>query len=114
MTEHDMFHHEISDKTMKAQDFLSFLKRLIQKIEEKNKFLGPFQKPSYVLFLDNAPTHTDKGVLEFLKNQEIEVLFAVPFSPELNPIELFFSEVKKSFYKKIWKSKYNNFNIIST
>ena len=63
-----------------------------------------FKNPA-MYYMDNAPTHTHKEVLEFLKDQEIDVLIGVPFPPELNPIELFFSEVKKNLNKKIWKTK---------
>ena len=39
--------------------------------------------------MDNAKTHTSKKVLEFLESQEFEVLYAVPYMPELNAIEFF-------------------------
>ena len=53
--------------------------------------------------MDNAPIHRSKLLNDIYKNIKVE--FNAPYSPFLNPIEEFFSEVKNNFRKK---------NILST
>jgi len=105
MDEKEMVHYQIQDNSMKANDYLKFLKELLKKLEEKNKLLNPFRKETNVLYMDNAKTHSNKTVLEYLKDQEIETIFAVPYTPELNAIELFFSDVKQEYYTKNFKKR---------
>ena len=54
-----------------------------------------------VLIMDNARIHRETNVLKVLENYN--VLFLPPYSPHLNPIELWFGELKKyvarTFYK---------------
>ena len=70
-----------------------------------SQLLGPFQKKKYVLYMDNARTHTSKKVLEFLENQKVEVIYGVPYTPELNAIELFFQDIKKAYHMNIFVNR---------
>lgn len=57
-------------------------------------------KKIYLVF-DNAPSHRPK----FIKLREnITGIFLPPYSPELNPVERFFGEVRKSTANTIFKN----------
>jgi len=58
----------------------------------------PFPKQS-VLLMDNARFHKTQLVHESINNKEFNVLYTPPYSPEYNPIELVFGQIKQSFYK---------------
>lgn len=47
--------------------------------------------------MDNAPIHKTIVVKEFLESHQIEVVYLPPYSPDLNPIENFFSMVKSRY-----------------
>ena len=51
-----------------------------------------------VYFLDNAAIHCSSDVLSYFTENKLEVLFGVPYTPELNAIEFFFADIKKAFY----------------
>lgn len=75
----------ISDHSIKALDFVKFLQRLIWKAN----------KPIF-LIVDNLPLHKSKAVKTFEEtNKDIFRLFRLPpYSPELNPDELVWNELK--------------------
>lgn len=50
-----------------------------------------------VLLMDNVSFHHSFKVREFCEAHKIELLFAPPYSPWFNPIELCFSIVKRTF-----------------
>nr|XP_047136089.1 uncharacterized protein LOC124813285 [Hydra vulgaris] len=53
--------------------------------------------PNKILILDNAKFHKAAAVLQLLREKNITNKFLVPYSPELNPIEEFFSMLKSNF-----------------
>ena len=57
--------------------------------------------------MDNAKTHTCKKVLEFLENQEFEVIYGVPYTPEFNAIELFFMTSRSNTTREFSKPGIN-------
>jgi transposase len=75
-------HYKIINNSAISDTFLDFLKSIPN---IKNKYL----------FLDNAKIHHSKIVKEYVKNNNINLLFNVPYSPEYNPIEFMFSKLKK-------------------
>ena len=52
------------------------------------------------IFMDNLNVHRSKEVKEFYRDNDISCLYNVSYSPEFNPIESVFSQVKR-FYNRV-------------
>ena len=59
------------------------------------KICIPELKPGDVLILDNASFHKSKTTIEMIKKAKCEVLFLPPYSPDLNPIEKYWANMKR-------------------
>ncbi|XP_047141348.1 uncharacterized protein LOC124816271 [Hydra vulgaris] len=72
-----------------TQSFIDFI----------NNKLVPFfaVNPNKILIQDNAKFHKAAAVLQLLREKNITHKFLVPYFPELNPIEEFFSMLKSNF-----------------
>lgn len=71
---------------MRTLDFLDFVARdLVPKIRRGD-----------VVVLDNLRQHLDSSVRQMVENAGATLLYLPPYSPELNPIEPFWSRFKKS------------------
>lgn len=73
-----------------------------------NKFLtfledlrGAMGEVPFCLFMDNLSVHKTKQVKEALKRLNIIPIYNVPYSPDFNGIESFFSLVKGIYKKKL-------------
>lgn len=65
----------------------------------QEKLIPFFQThPNNILVMDNARIHHSLDVINFLRIHNIPFRFLVAYSPELNPIEEFFSMLKSRFY----------------
>jgi len=53
-----------------------------------------------VLIMDNARFHKTTDIQQALRNNSITCKYIVPYSPELNPIEEFFSMLKSKFHAR--------------
>ena len=90
-----MFDNKIVTKiSMKinSKKFLAFLKRLYK----ANKKL--------CIIIDNAQWHLTKQVLGFAKQAKIKFIRLLAYSPELNPIEQYWQNVKKWLGTRMWFS----------
>ena len=67
--------------------YLNFLNSIKDKLKNRN------------LVQDNARIHHSKIVKEFSKNNDINLIYNPPYSPEFNPIELIFNKLKTEFKK---------------
>ena len=80
----------IHQRSIDSDSFIQYLLVLLQT-----------SKPSdFVIFLDNCRVHHSKKVDEFLKQNQVEVIFNVPYGPEFNPIERVWSMLKAEFKKQ--------------
>lgn len=71
----------VADGPMDGEMFLAWVKQ----------FLGPTLSPGDIVILDNLTSHKVDGVKEAIG---ATVLYLPPYSPDLNPIEKFFSKLK--------------------
>lgn len=59
-------------------------------------FLVPALKPKQVVILDNATFHKSEKTRKLIEKAECSLLFLPPYSPDLNPIEKFWANLKKN------------------
>lgn len=57
--------------------------------------LAPALEPGDILILDNLASHKVRGVREAIERAGAQVLYLPPYSPDLNPIELAFSKLRR-------------------
>ena len=78
--------YKISTTNGNSNDFLDFLKSL--------------NLQNNTILMDNVAFHKTKIVKEYVESTNSNILFVPPYSPDYNPIEMFFSKLK-SVYRKI-------------
>ena len=59
------------------------------------QFLAPTLLPGDIVVLDNLSSHKVSGVRETVEACGAKLLYLPPYSPDLNPIELAFSKLKR-------------------
>lgn len=57
--------------------------------------LAPLLEPGDIVVMDNLSSHKVTGVREAIEGAGAELRYLPPYSPDLNPIELAFSKLKK-------------------
>jgi hypothetical protein len=70
-------------------------------IEQALPFCGPYPAPYSVLVMDNAAIHRSERIEQMCRDAGVKLLYLPPYSPDLNPIEEFFAELK-AFIKRYW------------
>lgn len=95
-----IIHKRIIKGSSNGEIFLEFIKDLVKKLQTRNN--------NYIL-LDNARIHHYKKVKEFINTKsKINFIYNVPYTPETNPIERVFNDIKKNLRNR----KINNHNLI--
>ncbi len=61
--------------------------------------LVPWLRPGDVVLMDNLGVHKVKGVREAIAAAGAVALYLPPYSPDLNPIELWWADVKRQLRK---------------
>lgn len=75
-----------------GRKYLAFIKR----IYKSHKKL--------CLIVDNAPWHLTKNVMSFIRMNHIKLIRLPPYSPELNPIEQYWKNVKNWLGTRTWST----------
>ena len=96
-----IIHYEIIKKSVNGESFLNFIKAVVNKLDIYN---------TYHIILDNARIHYYGKFLKYMnKKKHIELIYNIPYTPETNPIECVFNDVKRYIKNK----PINNSNIIN-
>ena len=77
-----------------AAMFEDFVDQLLQ-------HCGKWPEPKSVLVMDNASFHHSERITQMCVDAGVKLLYLPPYSPDLNPIEEFFAELK-GFIKRNW------------
>ena len=62
-------------------------------------FLIPKLHPGQVVILDNAAFHKSQETKKLIKEAGCRMLFLPPYSPDLNPMELFWASLKRKIQR---------------
>jgi transposase len=83
-----------------ASVFEDFIEQLLQ-------HCGKWPEPKSVLVMDNASFHHSDRIEEMCSEAGVKLVYLPPYSPDLNPIEEFFAELK-AFIRRNWQSYEGN------
>jgi DDE superfamily endonuclease len=70
-------------------------------IEQLLHHCGRWPEPNSVLVMDNASFHRTERIEQMCAEAGVKLMYLPPYSPDLNPIEEFFPELK-AFIKRHW------------
>lgn len=62
-------------------------------------------KPGQTVVMDNASFHKSKKTIELIESVGCKVIFLSPYSPDLNPIEKYWANLKKWLKSNLKKFK---------
>ena len=62
----------------------------------ETKWLAPALSPGDIVVMDNLSAHKVRGIRQAIEDKKAHLLYLPPYSPELNPIEMFFSQLKST------------------
>ena len=80
-------HYRVFPKSVDAAKFIEWLRELRDRSGNDK----------IALFLDNLPCHRSDDVRSAMRELGFRWIFNVPYSPQYNPIELTFSQLKRNF-----------------
>jgi len=75
-------------------------------IEQLLHHCGRWPEPKSVLVMDNASFYHSAKIEQLCSEAGVKLLYLPPYSPDLNPIEEFFTELK-TFIKRNWQRYIN-------
>ena len=84
VTVNGLLSQRIIQGSFKAKDFASFIESLPESNQTK-------------ILMDNARIHKCKVVMDALMRKGMQGVFISPYSPEWNPVEFYFSQLKHRF-----------------
>ena len=79
---------------LKTDDFINLINKLHEKDLNNEK----------TYFMDNASIHQSKASRNVFKNNKMHVLYNAPYHFDKNPIEFFFSLLRKEIQKNIFNN----------
>ena len=83
----------VQPKAINSESFVAFIQQISQKIGGGD----------FALFLDNLNVHKTKDAKHLFEKLNITEIFNVPYCPQFNGIESYFSQVKATYKKLLLK-----------
>ncbi|KAG2207889.1 hypothetical protein INT47_010873 [Mucor saturninus] len=74
--------------------YFNFIASTIDVMDRHEEFKGHY------IIMDNAPIHTSDNIRKFIESRGYGCVYLPPYSPELNPIEQFWSVVKSKLKRE--------------
>ena len=95
--EKQVLHYEITEENTKEEVFLNFMKKLKEKLD----FII---YPKFVICMDNHSSHKTANLLNFYKENKINVIFNVSYLSVFNSVELSFRYIKRILYMNLFSN----------
>jgi transposase len=101
-TQNGVIHTRIFQGSTDGEFFADFIRELLP-------MCGRWPEPNSVLVVDNASFHRGSSIKELCEEAGVMLFFLSPYSPDLNPIEELFSQLK-AFVRRHWRKQAHNFD----
>ena len=75
--------------------------------------LLPELRPGQVVVMDNAPFHKSQKTKELIESAGCKLLYQPKYSPDLNPIENVWANLKRKYRKIIRRHNINHYDAVN-
>jgi len=96
--EHGLIDYVVHPKAINTEVFVSFISQIAEKLGGGD----------FALFLDNLSVHKTKDAKHLFEKLNITEIFNVPYCPQFNGIESYFSQIKATYKKLLLKCVIND------
>ena len=96
--------YTIHPNSITTMEFIEFVEMLSDR----------FHGQEFAIFMDNLQVHKTKEVLEICKRLKVRPIFNVPYSPDFNGIDTYFSLLKGDYKKLILERLIKGINVDSS
>ena len=93
-TQDGIIHFRVYEGTTDTKIFEDF-------IEELLRYCGRWPAPKSVLIMDDVSFHRSDKIQQMCDEAGVLLLYSPPYSPDLNPIEEMFGELK-TYIRQVW------------
>ena len=100
ITTNKIINYSLTKENINSENFLKFIENTINKLDKN--YLS-----NCIIIMDNLSVHLTKNVLNYFKDNNIKLMFTVPYESMFNPIELSFRFIKNYIYKRIFTNMNN-------
>jgi transposase len=88
ISKNNIISSSLQNKAFNSSSFFDFIKGILDKIPNNDK---------HVLIMDNVPFHKSKKIRDLVNSKGHQIIYIPPYSPQCNPIEEVFSELKRKY-----------------
>lgn len=92
VTTKGMLHQETQPASFGKTSFIKFLTNVIEKSDQTID----------VLLMDNIQFHHSREVQDLAIKHNMRIIYTPPYSPEFNPIEMYFANLKRNFRRMMY------------
>ena len=96
--EHGLIDYIVHPKAINTEVFVSFINQIAENL----------RGGGFALFLDNLSVHKTKDAKHLFEKLNITEIFNVPYCPQFNGIESYFSQLKATYKKLLLKCVIND------
>ena len=96
VSEDKVFYYKILKENTTSSVFKNYMDELIKNMSET-------EKANHVFILDNCSSHLTYELFKLYNENNLKVLFNVPYSSSFNMVENVFRLIKNKTYKKLYK-----------
>jgi transposase len=96
--EHGLIDYLVHPKAINSEIFVAFINQIAEKLLGRD----------FALFLDNLSVHKTKDTKLLFEKFNITEIFNVPYFPQFNGIESYFSQLKATYKKLLLKCVIND------
>ncbi len=78
-----------------SSHYFSYIKHIIEEMDKHSVY-----KEAYIV-MDNSPIHKIQEISKFIEEKGYHCVYLPPYSPDLNPIELFWAALKSRVKREL-------------
>lgn len=98
-------HYQVTKKNLNRFTFKDYFEDLLFSIENDVNLKTLYKENKIVFIMDNCPIHKSKSILNFFKENNLNILFLPPYYPDFNMAEFAFRSLKQRFYNHNLRTK---------